>query len=56
MPVLPHIETSQLISYANQLTDFYMRATLAGNRLITIFVNSLYTNEELIKEWSRDFA
>ena len=29
MPVLPHIETSQLIFTANQLTGFYMRATLA---------------------------
>ena len=27
----PHMETSQLICTANQLTDFYMRATLAIN-------------------------
>ena len=29
----PHIETSQLICCANQLTGFYMRVTLAFNRL-----------------------
>ena len=33
----PHIETSQLICCANQLTGFYMRATLVLNRLITWF-------------------
>ena len=33
MPVLPHIETSQLICTANELTCFYMRATLALNGL-----------------------
>ena len=33
MPVLPHIETSQLICTADQLTGFYMRATLAFNGL-----------------------
>ena len=33
MPVLPSIETSQLICCANQLTGFYMRVTLAFNRL-----------------------
>ena len=31
----PHIETSQLICCANQLTSFYMRATLAFNGLST---------------------
>ena len=31
MPVLPHIKTRQLICSANQLTGFYMRATLAFN-------------------------
>ena len=31
--VCPHIETSQLICRANQLTGFYMRATLAFNGL-----------------------
>ena len=30
----PHIETSQLICKANQLTGFYMRATLAFNGLM----------------------
>ena len=30
----PHIETSQLICTANQLTGFYMRATLAFNELM----------------------
>ena len=29
-----HIETSQLMWTANQLTDFYMRATLALNGLL----------------------
>ena len=33
MPMFPHIETSQLICFANQLTGFYMRATLAFNGL-----------------------
>ena len=32
----PHIETSQLIYCANQLTGFYMRATLALDGLKTI--------------------
>ena len=31
----PHIETSQLICCANQLTGFYMRATLAFNGLMS---------------------
>ena len=30
----PHIETSQLICFANQLTGFYIRVTLAFNGLI----------------------
>ena len=30
----PHIETSQLICFANQLTGFYMRATPAFNGLM----------------------
>ena len=34
MPVLPHIETSQLICCANQLTGFCMGATLAFNGLM----------------------
>ena len=29
----PHIETSQLVCCVNQLTGFYMRATLAFNGL-----------------------
>ena len=33
----PHIKTSQLISRANQLTGFYMRATLAFNGLNSTF-------------------
>ena len=33
----PHIETSQLIYCANQLTDFYMRATLAISDWLTGF-------------------
>ena len=35
MPVFPHIETSQLICTANQLTGFYLRATVALNGLMT---------------------
>ena len=34
MPAWPHIETSQLTCTANQLTGFYMRATLAINGLV----------------------
>ena len=34
MPKLHHIETSQLICTANQLTGFYMMATLEFNELI----------------------
>ena len=32
-----HIETSQLICRANQLTGFYMMATLAVNELMIIY-------------------
>ena len=32
----PHIEISQMIYSVNQLTSFYMRATLALNRLIKL--------------------
>ena len=32
----PHVETSQLICKANQLTGFYIRATLAFNRLMRL--------------------
>ena len=37
----PHIETSQLFCCANQLTGFYMRATLAFNGLILAELNQL---------------
>ena len=40
----PHTETSQLIFCANQLTGFYMRATLAFNRLIKEWKNTLEKN------------
>ena len=33
-PKLPHIETSQLICEANQLTGLYIMATLVFNELI----------------------
>ena len=37
MPVLPsYIETTQLICTANQLTGFYMGATLAFSELIVV--------------------
>ena len=42
----PHIETSQLICCANQLTGFYMRATLALNGLNTIIATIL--NKKII--------
>ena len=32
----PHIETSQLIFTANQMTSFYMRATKHKNNLVLI--------------------
>ena len=32
----PHIETSQMICCANQLTGFYMRATLTLNGVKTV--------------------
>ena len=34
----PHIETSQLICYANQLTSFYTRTTLAVNGLSELLI------------------
>ena len=47
----PHIETSQLIYCANQLTGFYMRATLALNGLNTLPQNlglkKAYVKEEV---------
>ena len=41
----PHIETSQLICTANQLTGFYMRATLAFNGLISSVTQILLTED-----------
>ena len=41
----PHIETSQLICTANQLTGFYMRATLAFNELISSVTQILLTED-----------
>ena len=38
---MPHIETSQLICKSNQLTGFYMRATLALNGLINPLIAAL---------------
>ena len=35
-----HIETSQLICSANQLTDFYVRGTLTVKGLISFFANN----------------
>ena len=40
----PHIETSQLICTANQLTGFYMRATLALNGLKAFFKINIVTS------------
>ena len=40
----PHIETSQLICSANQLTTFYMRATLTFNGLIQLLLYILDTD------------
>ena len=39
----PHIETSQLICTANQLTGFYMRATLALNGLNIHWYNAWFS-------------
>ena len=41
----PHIETGQLIYYANQLTGFYMRATLAFSGLKYLIKNVLKGKE-----------
>ena len=38
----PHIKTSQLICCANQLTGFYMKATLAFNGLKALFVLQIF--------------
>ena len=51
MPVFPHIETSQLICCANQLTDFHMRATLVFNGLnsskIKLPINALKARQTI---------
>ena len=48
----PHIETSQFICCANQLTDFYMRATLALNGLSKVsglpYYRSFWTSYHLL--------
>ena len=51
MPVLPHIETSPLICFANQLTGFNMRAPLAFNGLKCI---KFWTPGSV--EWPRESA
>ena len=45
MPVCAHIETSQLICFANQLTGFYMRAKLAFNELPYLTENQIFFSE-----------
>ena len=53
----PHVETSQLISCANQLTGFYMRATLAlkgltsSKSLVTVSKLSDSRSIKAIKTW-----
>ena len=44
----PHTETSQLICHANQLTAFYLRATLALNGLIYNLFNILCLIRDLL--------
>ena len=44
MPCCPHIEISQLVCCANQLTGFYMRATLVFNGLTTYMLFFLRKN------------
>ena len=51
----PHIETSQLICAANQLTGFYMTATLALNVLNKLVVFSLpFVNERGDQDFKQD--
>ena len=57
----PHIETSQLIYTANQLTGFYMRATLALNWLIFKITRTMWKqmnqlNSKLVKLTLKSFA
>ena len=40
----PHIETSQLICYANQLTGLYMTTTLVFNELISYQYLEIYVS------------
>ena len=53
----PHIETSQLICTANQLTGFYMRATLALNGLNLVapaIINIIWILASLFHYWPLD--
>ena len=47
MPVCPHIETSQFNCFANKLTGFYVKETLAFTGLS--FLSSLYIFDKLIE-------
>ena len=47
----PHIETSQLIYTANQLTGFYMKATLTFNGLNDKFLGSHITIKILERQF-----
>ena len=53
-PGYPHIETSQLICFANQMTGFYMRATLTLNGL-TISAKYSIIHVWHGSEYTRDF-
>ena len=48
-----HIETSQLICSVNQLTGFYMIATLAFNELSTVLTVVAYY--KCVTEWITDY-
>ena len=53
----PHIETIQLFCCANQLTGFYMRATLALNALVkqqrvpSLTTVAVFIDENIQKYW-----
>ena len=51
MPVCPHIETSQLICKANQLTGFYMRATQSFNGLSEHFKFKQFADSDIYKRF-----
>ena len=51
----PHIETSQLICTANQLTGFYMGATLALNGLMLLGSIQLEVHEKPIFYFFKKF-